>query len=645
MATTIDYERAAGRGGSSARQVMVAAGDRTGAFRAARRHSRVVRVLRVGLPLSAVLISGFYVISVMEAAGWGANLPQLVVPRIMPENLAMRNPRYEGFNKDGGAYVVTAKTATQVLTNFNLIKLETITGDFTDAQKSVTHLDATRGTFDSKANRLELFDGISINGDNGLKAKLSKATVMTKEGTVTSKVPVEVEMPAGTIRANQMTYRNQSRELTFVDNVETHLKARGKPAAETADQQDTEDAAKKLFGSSNAPVDIKSSRLDIDDAKKIATFTGNVRAVQENATVTSPELVVTYESAQPEDGAPKLDGNGSVKHILAKGPVVIDQAPNDHVTADQAEFDPVNEKAMLTGNVVMTSGTDRRATADAAEIDQRADTIVLTGNVVVNQGRNELRGDKLFVDRKTNRTLLTADGGHINARFFQNDTAGAKHSASSQVTETGALGLATFKADPNAPIDIEARQLDVNDAAKTAVFSGDVSAEQGEITITAAQLTAFYSGQAGAGGLGSTGDAKGPAAQLTKIEARRKVVITSKKGQKATGDWAEFNPKKNRATVGGDVVLTEGKNVVRGSRLDIDTVTGQSTIHASADAVSASEPARSGAEAASAANSKMTARKRPSAIFYPKKANGAGKSKSATSNWGATTESPSNGGN
>lgn len=643
MATTIDHERAAGRGGTLARRMAVAAGDRTGAFRAARRHSRIVRVLRVGLPLSALLMSVTYVISVMEAAGWGDNLPQLIVPRIMPENLAMRNPRYEGFNKDGGTYVVTAKAAAQVLTNFNLIKLETISGDFTDAQKSVTHLDATRGTFDSKANKLELFDGIEIKGDNGLRAKLSKATVMTKDGTVTSKEPVEVEMSAGTIRSNQMTYRNQSRELTFVDSVETHLKARAKPAAAAASE--TEAATKKLFGGSDAPVDIKSSRLDIDDANKTATFTGNVRAVQATATVTAPEMIVTYESAQPDGAAPKLDGGGSLKRIVAKGPVVIDQAPADHVTADQAEFDAVTEKAILTGNVVMVSGEDRRATGDAAEIDQRADTILLNGNVVVLQGRNELKGQWLFVDRKSNRTQLTSgdDGGRISARFYQNQTGGAKSARSSGSAETGALGLASFKADPNAPINIEANRLDVNDVAKTAVFSGDVRAEQGEITIQAAQLTAYYSGDAGAAKLGA-GDAKSPAAQLSRIEARTKVVITSTKGQKATGDWANFDPKKNVATVGGDVVLTEGKNVVRGSRLDIDTVTGQSMIHASPDAVSASTAVRSGANAAASAVP-QTPRKRPSAIFYPKKANGAAKSKGSASSWGATTATPPDGEN
>lgn len=644
MATTIDYERAAGRGGAPPRRIVASSGgDRTAAFRAARRHTRIVRTLRIALPASALLISVVYAVGVMQEAGWGANLPQLIVPRIIPENLAMRNPRYEGFNDDGGAYVVTAKSAAQVLTNFNLIKLETISGEFTDARKSVTHLNATRGTFDNKANRLELFDGIEINGDSGLKATLSKATVMTKDGTVVSKEPVRVEMPTGTINSEQMTYRNKSREMTFVGSVRTHLKPRAKPAgaAAAATEQATDN---KLFGGSDAPMDITSSRLDIDDTNKTATFTGSVRAVQETTILTAPEIVVTYESTQPDGAAPKLDSGGSIKRIVAKGPVVIDQGPNDRVTADGMEFDAANEKAFLTGNVVMSSGDDRRATGDSAELDQRADTILLTGNVVVTQGRNELKGERLFVDRKASRTRMTAGatgGGRVAARFYQSGTGTAKP-ASPAESAAGALGMATFKTNPGAPIDIAATQLEVNDVAKTAVFSGDVRAEQGEITIDTSQLTAFYSGEAGASSLGD--DAKGPAAQLKRIEARRKVVITSGKGQKATGDWADFDPKKHLATVGGDVVLTEGKNVVRGSRLDIDTTTGQSVIHASPDAVSASTPARSGAEAAAAAAAKTT-RKRPSAVFYPKKANGSRKSKGSASSWDATTAPPSNGGN
>ena len=57
------------------------------------------------------------------------------------------------------------------------------------------------------------------------------------------------------------------------------------------------------------------------------------------------------------------------------------------------------------------------------------------------------------------------------------------------------------------------------------------------------------------------------------------MIVTSKNGQNATGDWADFNVKENQVVLGGDVILTQDKNVVRGSKLTIDMLTGESVIH------------------------------------------------------------------
>ena len=107
-----------------------------------------------------------------------------------------------------------------------VIKLNGITGELIDAKKLRTTLAAKRGTFDNKANVLELYDSIDVAGDAGMKAKLTRATIDTKENIITSREPVMVMMEAGTISANQMTARQKAKEYTFVDKVRTHLNAR-----------------------------------------------------------------------------------------------------------------------------------------------------------------------------------------------------------------------------------------------------------------------------------------------------------------------------------------------------------------------------------------------------------------------------------
>jgi LPS export ABC transporter protein LptC/lipopolysaccharide transport protein LptA len=645
---------AAARAGpnSAGSKGIVLAGDRTAYRLAALRHTRIVRLLKAGLPIAGLAISGLYGLSVMKTMGWGAGIPALEIPNILPENLAMNNPHYEGFNKDGGRYWVKAATAQQDLKTLSLIKLNTITGEMTDAKKAVTTLTAKRGTFDNKANQLELYDSIDVAGDAGMKAHLTRASVQTKESIITSSEPVLVMMEAGTINANSMTARQKVKEYTFVDKVRTHLNAREKG-------QDAEAAAPpadQLFGKSDAPVDIASNRLDINDATKIALFTGTVTAVQDGASLTTPELEVSYEgSATPQAGGGKAGvesaateiSGSKVKRMTAKNPVMMKQANGDTVTSQMADFDAVTERAVLEGDVVMSQLPDKRATADKAEIDQSANTVLLTGtDVVVTQGQNVLKGRRLLFNRGTSKMQLTSPGasnasGRISAQFQQQAPAAALAAAPKPETPSQGIAFgASFKTTPGAPVLIDAARLDVDDAAKQAVFTGDVHAVQGDFVIRAVELTANYTGSTGLGGPAKGADpAKSSAAQLTHIKARTKVEITSKDGQNAKGDWADFDPKANMATLGGNVILTQGKNVIRGTKLVIDMTTGESVIQNEAPSVnSATTIAPDGT--ATAATSASAPSSRPSATFYiddiknqaPKAAG-----KPAASSWKADT--------
>jgi len=139
------------------------------------------------------------------------------------------------------------------------------------------------------------------------------------------------------------------------------------------------------------------------------------------------------------------------------------------------------------------------------------------------------------------------------------------------------------------PIDIESDLLTVHDAKKYATFSGNVKAVQGTTTLRARELDVHYvggsdklTGQSGAavpvanqnGAPGAQG--AGNSAQINKIEARGDVVITSEDDQTTTSDWALYDVPAQLVTVGGNVVLTQGQNVLKGDRLVIDLKTGES---------------------------------------------------------------------
>ncbi len=635
MAITSDLDQPTG-GRRTTGSGIVTSIDRTNGIGHARRHTIRVRVLRVALPVVSLVLVGYYASTFMKSAGVGASLPQVSIPRIIPEELAMANPHYEGFGKDGSSYVLDSKTAKQDLTSPNQIKLNEITGTLVQADKTKTVLTASRGDYNSKSSVLELYEKIDVVSESGMKAQLTRATLNTKYNEMISLEPVAVEFTGGSVRANTMKLRHKEREVAFVDNVVARMVPQ-KPASSNTAAAAAATRGPQMFEASDAPLDITSSRLDIKDTEKTAVFTGTVKAIQNDQTLLTPELTVTYDGEALSTATATPDANGStagagkIRRIVAKGPVVMERGALDKLTADSMDFDAPSQTGSLVGNVVMKSGDDRQATSDRADLNQAEATILLTGRVAVVQGQNLLNGGRLFIDRKAGKALLTspvADGGstRITAHLVQGDgkdKSKNKKALKPEASDTSnqASPAGSFKTDPNAPVDIEASQLDINDAQKTAVFRGDVKAVQGDFVIKTPELVATYTGEMNMAGISGAEKEKAPGAkkpstELTTIRANTKVNVTSKDGQSVDGDWAVYDVKANTVVVGGEVVLSKGGSMVRGTRLLIDTVSGESTIE-TAPGKAVAVPGGGGWSTTAPIDGETENRGRPSAVFFP----------------------------
>jgi lipopolysaccharide export system protein LptA len=131
-----------------------------------------------------------------------------------------------------------------------------------------------------------------------------------------------------------------------------------------------------------------------------------------------------------------------------------------------------------------------------------------------------------------------------------------------------------YQGSTEEPIDIEADMLEVDDKQKQAVFKGNVVARQGGFSLKARELAVHYTGQpAGEVAAASAGGGDG---SITRIEAKGKVLVTTRDDQTATSEWANFDVEKQVVTIGGNVVLSQGENVLQGDRLVIDLRSGKS---------------------------------------------------------------------
>ncbi|MCB1507651.1 MAG: lipopolysaccharide transport periplasmic protein LptA [Hyphomicrobiaceae bacterium] len=139
--------------------------------------------------------------------------------------------------------------------------------------------------------------------------------------------------------------------------------------------------------------------------------------------------------------------------------------------------------------------------------------------------------------------------------------------------QTFADGLSGFTQNSDEPIEIESDELEVRDTEGVAVFRGSVVVRQGAAVMRTARLVVEYEG--GGGTPGAT--AAGAEQRIRSLEASGGVVITSD-DQTATGETASFDMAREVIVMSGDVVLTQGGNVVRGDRLTVNLATRESRI-------------------------------------------------------------------
>jgi lipopolysaccharide export system protein LptA len=182
--------------------------------------------------------------------------------------------------------------------------------------------------------------------------------------------------------------------------------------------------------------------------------------------------------------------------------------------------------------------------------------------------------------------------GRISATFYPAQGAAQRSRATAATPDADKVAqpdratmISPFKVDPEAPIHIEADSF-VETSKGQAVFSGNVKLRQGGFLLSTATLTAFYLGHSGP----RSGDEWG-AEQLTRVEAEDRVLVTSKKGLRVSGQWATptatgqsatFDVVANTLLLEGRVTLTRvGENIVASDeassgRLKVDLTTGMS---------------------------------------------------------------------
>ncbi len=197
--------------------------ERERAFVKAERHSRLVRILRRVLPVVALLVLAAYFVSTRLSVTVGDVTASIDGMEIADGALRMLNPTLKGADKKNGDYVVKAEYADQDIKNPNIVKLHAIRADMSNPSGGWSKMQAVRGKFDSKTERLVMKDHITIATSTGVTGELSYATLDMTTQTLRSHNPVFFNLPNGTVRANALTLRSKESALVFRGKVSVKL--------------------------------------------------------------------------------------------------------------------------------------------------------------------------------------------------------------------------------------------------------------------------------------------------------------------------------------------------------------------------------------------------------------------------------------
>ena len=200
-------------------------GDSERAFRAARRHSRNVRFMRIAIPLGVVLgLAGISLITYFNPLRVLAKLPinlnDLVVSGT---KITMEKPHLSGFTKDARAYEFTADAAAQDLTKPDIVELRNIKAKIQMQDNSMMEMTAATGIYDTKGETLKLDRDILLTSSTGYKGRLSQAVVDIRKGNVTSDNPVELEMLQGVLNAKRLEIVDSGDMVRFHGGVDMVL--------------------------------------------------------------------------------------------------------------------------------------------------------------------------------------------------------------------------------------------------------------------------------------------------------------------------------------------------------------------------------------------------------------------------------------
>ena len=116
------------------------------------------------------------------------------------------------------------------------------------------------------------------------------------------------------------------------------------------------------------------------------------------------------------------------------------------------------------------------------------------------------------------------------------------------------IDLGGIRADPNAPVEVTADNLKVDQDTGSAVFSGNVKIGQGDLRLAAPEVRVTYAETSG---------------DITRLQASGGVTFATAT-EAAEADTADYNLADGMLTLDGAVLLTQGQSALSSDSMTVN---------------------------------------------------------------------------
>ena len=188
------------------------------AYRLATRHSRRVRLLKIALPVVALVIAALFV-AVSLLRTWLPAELQVESASIEDGKIVMRNPAISGRNDDGISYSMKAERALQDMKQPDVITLENIKAKMPVNETTIAEVVAATGIYDRGKNLLDMVAPFTINLNSGLEAAFRSAHLDINGGSMQTTEPVSIRSPEASIVAQSLRMTDKGRVVVFEGGV------------------------------------------------------------------------------------------------------------------------------------------------------------------------------------------------------------------------------------------------------------------------------------------------------------------------------------------------------------------------------------------------------------------------------------------